>query len=376
MYIKSSLLLSAAIATAHFKPSYYENVPHTRDYFYSGGHYVPDGSGGHVFSEQMYTEHLKPVGGARQPHPMVFIHGQAQTGTNFLNKPDGGNGWASYFLAQGYELYIVDQTFRGRSAWRPGAGADEPSTYSAEIIEQRFTNPEEYNQWPQASTHTQWPGNGTIGDPIFDAFYASNVQFISNETYQQSGVQAAGAKLLDRIGKPVILVGHSQGGLMPPLIADIRPNLTEAIILIEPSGPPFTNAVTSNASARPWGITDIPITYEPAVSDPTTDLHKQIYPAPDNATEYLVPCTLQAETPAPRQLVNLAPKPILLVTTQASYHAPYDYCTAKYYQQAGCSKAEHLHLPDAGVYGNGHMVFLEKNSNVVAGLLKDWVEKL
>merc|ERR1712014_203368 len=328
MYIKSSLLLSAALATANFKPSYYENVPHTRDYFYSGGHYVPDGSGGHVFSEQMYTEHLKPVGGARQPHPMVFIHGQAQTGTNFLNKPDGGNGWASYFLAQGYELYIVDQTFRGRSAWRPGAGADEPSTYSAEIIEQRFTNPEENNQWPQASTHTQWPGNGTIGDPIFDAFYASNVQFISNETYQQSGVQAAGAKLLDRI-------------------------------------------VTSNASARPWGITDVPITYEPAVSDPTTDLHKQIYPAPDNATEYLVPCTLQAETPAPRQLVNLAPKPVLLVTTQASYHAPYDYCTAKYYQQAGCSKAEHLHLPDAGVYGNGHMVFLEKNSNVVAGLLKD-----
>lgn len=81
MYLKSSLLLSAAIATAHSKPSYYENVPHTRDYFYSGGHYVPDGSGGHVFSEQMYTEHLKPVGGATQPHPMVFIHGQAQTGT-------------------------------------------------------------------------------------------------------------------------------------------------------------------------------------------------------------------------------------------------------------------------------------------------------
>lgn len=163
---------------------------------------------------------------------------------------------------------------------------------------------------------------------------------------------------------------------MPPLIADIRPNLTEAIILLEPSGPPFTNAVTSNASARPWGITDIPITYEPAVSDPTTDLQKQVYPAPDNATEYLVPCTLQAESPAPRQLVNLASKPILLLTTQASYHAPYDYCTAKYYQQAGCSKAEHLHLPDAGVYGNGHMVFLEKNSNVVAGLLQDWIEKL
>lgn len=295
---------------------------------------------------------------------------------NFLNKPDGGRGWASYFIARGYEVYLVDQTFRGRSPWQPGAGAVEPSTYSAEVIEQRFTAPQLYDLWPQASTHTQWPGNGTIGSPVFDAFYASNVQFINNATYQEATVQAAGAKLMDRIGKPVILVGHSQGGIMPPLIADARPNLTAAIILLEPSGPPFHNAVTSNSSARPYGLTDVPLTYRPAVTDPTTDLVKQTYPAPANATEYLVPCTLQAETPAPRQLVNLAPKPILLLTTQASYHAPYDYCTAKYYQQAGCTKTEHLHLPDAGIYGNGHMVFLEKNSDVVAGLLRGWIEKL
>lgn len=67
--------------------------------------------------------------------------------------------------------------------------------------------------WPQAALHTQWPGNGTMGDPVFDAFYSSGVQYINNATYQQAAVQEAGAALLDRIGTPAIVMGHSQGGL-------------------------------------------------------------------------------------------------------------------------------------------------------------------
>ena len=50
------------------------------------------------------------------------------------------------------------------------------------------------NKWPQAALHDQWPGNGSRGDPIFDAFYSSNVQFISNATYQETAVQAAGRR--------------------------------------------------------------------------------------------------------------------------------------------------------------------------------------
>lgn len=292
---------------------------------------------------------------------------------NFLNKPDGGRGWASYFIERGFELYIVDQTFRGRSPWKPAAGAVEPSTYSAQIIQQRFTAPQDYDLWPQAVLHTQWPGNGTMGDPIFDTYYSSNVQFINNATYQQATVQAAGAKLLDRIGKPVIVVGHSQGGLMPPLIADARPNLTHALILLEPTGPPFQEAIFSNTSARAWGLTDIPLTYSPAVTNPATQLVKQTHPAPNSS---YTSCILQADSPPPRQLVNLAPKPILFLTSEASYHVPYDYCTVEYYRQAGCNKTEHLQLPDVGVHGNGHLVFMEKNSDVIAGLLLQWIESI
>jgi hypothetical protein len=66
-----------------------------------------------------------------------------------------------------------------------------------------------------------------MGNSIFNAFYSSNVQLISNATYQQSTMQSAGAQLLDLIGAPVWLLDHSQGGLMPLLIADARPHLTK-----------------------------------------------------------------------------------------------------------------------------------------------------
>ncbi|KAF4467612.1 fusarubin cluster-esterase [Fusarium albosuccineum] len=348
-------------------------VPYTRSYFYTGGQYVDDGSGGHIFRDQMYVEKLVPSSGTTQHVPIVFIHGQAQTGTNFLNKPDGGRGWATLFIQQGYEVYIIDQTFRGRSAWQPAQGAAKPSTYSAEIIQQRFTAGKDYMLWPQASKHTQWPGTGKMGDPVFDAFYSSNVQFISNATYQQTTVQNAGAALLDKIGKPVILVGHSQGGLMPIVIADARPKLAKALILLEPTGPPFQDAVFSNTSTRAWGLTDIPVTYSPAVTDPSTELVKKTYPA--RGDDY-VKCVLQAESPSPRKLVNLISKPILVVTSESSYHVPYDYCTVDFLQQAGCSKAEHLELGEVGIHGNGHMFFMEKNSDEIQKVLSSWIEEL
>ncbi|KAM0421398.1 hypothetical protein ACHAPT_010752 [Fusarium lateritium] len=373
----TSLIAFAAAAVNHClatPPSQHGGaqgeVPSIRSYFYVGGGYADDGAGGEIYRDQMYVEKLVPTGGVRQRTPIVFIHGQGQTGSNFLNKPDGGRGWASQFISQGYEVYIIDQTFRGRSAWMPTAGAAKPSTYSAEIIEQRFTAGKNFNLWPQAVKHTQWPGTGMRGDPVFDTFYVSNVQFINNATYQQSTVQDAGAALLDKIGRPVILVGHSQGGIMPILIADARPRLTKGLVLLEPTGPPFRDAVFSTKAARVWGLTDIPLTYSPAVTDPATDLVQKVQ---SSRGDDFVECVLQASKPAPRRLVNLQSKPILILTAESSYHMPYDYCTAQFLRQAGCSKTQHLELADAGIHGNGHMMFMEKNSDVIQAVLERWV---
>lgn len=212
-----------------------------------------------------------------------------------------------------------------------------------------------------------------MGDPVFHAFYASTVQFINNEEHQQIAMQKAGAALLDRIGRPTILIGHSQAGAYPPLITDIRPHLVAAMILLEPRGPPFQEAVFSKKRTRPWGIVDAPITYDPPVNNPEQDFVTVTQQAPGPG---LAECVLQADEPSPRRLKNLVDKPILIVTAEASYHAAYDYCTVEFLRQAGCEGVEHMDLGEMGIDGNGHMFFLEKNSGEIQGVVERWIQKL
>lgn len=152
---------------------------------------------------------------------------------NFLNTPDNRQGWASYFLFSGYVVYIVDQPQRGRSPFVQGDGSLKYST--VEYAQMYFTAPERYKLWPQAILHTQWPGTGVLGDPIFDAFYASQAQAQANATMTEINNRAAGTALLDRIG-PSVLVMHSQAGPFGWGIGELRPYLVKGIIAIEPSG--------------------------------------------------------------------------------------------------------------------------------------------
>jgi pimeloyl-ACP methyl ester carboxylesterase len=347
-----------------------DSRPIHREYFYVGGEYVfNDPSKGSVMTGQMYVEHLTSPYGVQQSYPLVFIHGNAMTGTNWLNTPDGRPGWASYFLEQGYEIYIVDQPARGRSIWLPNNNI-ALKIYSAEIIEVRFTASSFYQLWPQAVLHTQWPGDndttkGRKGDPVFDGFYASTVQFVDSEMTVQTMMQKAGAALLDKIGAAVLLT-HSQSGSFGWLLADARPNLVKAIVAIEPKGPPFREAVFTNISARPWGIADIPLTYEPAVNSSSDLLTIEIPSTHENLTS----CILQQE-PA-RTLVNLVNISILIETSQASYHATYDQCTVDFLRQAGV-KVDFIRLEDLGIFGNGHMQMMEKNNLNIAEVLHQWI---
>ena len=54
-----------------------------RSSFYVGGQYVDDGTGTgqHSLVGQLYVEQLIPIHGAKQPWPVVFLHGAGQTGT-------------------------------------------------------------------------------------------------------------------------------------------------------------------------------------------------------------------------------------------------------------------------------------------------------
>ncbi len=346
-----------------------QRAPATRDFFYVGGKYAGDGSGA-VMAGQMYVEVLKPARVTRR-YPLVFFHGAGQTATNWISTPDGRPGWADYFLNQGYVVYLVDQPARGRSAWRSSVNGrlqDVP----VGTVEERFTAPEKFGKWPQAKLHTEWPGDGDRkglrGDPVFDQFYASQVESLASAVETQTLVQSAGAALLDRIG-PAIVVTHSQAGPFGWLLAEVRPAAVKAVVAVEPNGPPFQNAVTGEEKARAWGIADVPLTYDPPVTNA-----EALRPVRESGSDGsgLVTCWKQPDPP--RRLPRLQKIPILIVTAEASYHAAYDHCTSKYLTQAGVPHT-FTRLERDGVHGNGHMMMLEKNNIAVAAVLQKWIEQ-
>ena len=342
-------------------------------YLFVGGKYSTV-NGRQVMSGQLYAEFQIPSQ-RRHPYPIVMVHGGGQTGTNFTGTPDGREGWAQFFLREGYAVYVVDQPGRARAAYQADVYGPQTSL-DLERVQQRFTAPERYNLWPQARLHTQWPGAGKPGDAVFDQFYASQVTAIQDFTLQQTLNRDGLLALLEQIG-PAILLTHSQSGTFGWPVADARPDLVKALLSIEPSGPPFFDVETIGApqwfrdaaKTRAWGTTAVPLSYSPSAAS-ASDLAIVRQEKPDGPN--LARCWLQ-KAPA-RQLPNLGKLPHLILTAEASYHAAYDHCTVKYLEQAGVH-ATWIKLGEAGIHGNGHMVMIEKNSLEIAAAISRWLSK-
>ncbi|KAF8887272.1 Alpha/beta hydrolase family-domain-containing protein [Gymnopilus junonius] len=335
------------------------DVLHRRSYFYIGGSYLPavnEPTDSSILSGQIYVERLVPTKVNRK-YPIVMIPGNGMTGTGFLNTPDGRMGWANYFMSQGYEIFIVDQPSRGRSPWQQEIDGPQSTKLTTLFVEQRFTATQRFNLWPQAGLFTQWPGNGSRGDPIFDNFYRSIVPgLVSNEEASQK-MQKAGVALLDKIG-PVILLTHSQSGQYGWPLADARPELVKAIITIEPMGPPFIEAVFApSLAARPYGLSEIPLSFYPPIQS-ASDLQ----PVVRSSDAYLT--CIQQVAPA-RKLINVSKVPVLVITSESGYHSVYDACSVEFLRSAGVTVG-FIYLPDVGVHGNGHLMFMEKNSLDIA----------
>ena len=66
--------------------------------------------------------------------------------------------------------------------------------------------------------------------------------------------------------------------------------------------------------------------------------------------------------------------PILVLTAEASYHAPYDHCTVRYLEQAGV-KPTAIRLVESGIRGNSHVMMLEKNNKEIAAVIEMWLQK-
>jgi pimeloyl-ACP methyl ester carboxylesterase len=354
--------------------------------FYIGGHYV-ESNGDMPMIGQMFVQYQVPET-VTHPFPIVMVHGGSQTGSGFVSTPDGREGWATYFLRRGYAVYIVDQVARGRSAFIDeiyGVSRRQTREYTL----QRFVAVENYDAYPQAEAHTQWPGTAAPGEPAFDNYFASNVPSMDNREMQTEMNVNALAALLDRIGPSVVLV-HSQSGNYGWPLAQARPDAMVALVAVEPTGPPVRNVVIrgeprfgmpfesaeageedalfrDDPRVKPYGLTDSPLAYIPALTDPSQleFVREDTAQAPD-----LARCWRQKE-PA-RRIADVGDRPILYLAAEASFYAPFNHCTIGYLEQAGVS-VDYIQLADIGIHGNGHMMMMEMNSDQIAGVIYDWL---
>src|SRR5688572_20096717 len=372
--------------------------------------------GAFVGGQQMYVEYMIPAQ-VRHPFPVVLVHGGGGQGTDWLGTPDGRPGWFQYLVQEGFKVYVVDRPGHGRSPLHPELHGGFPNqALPLESIAGRFTppsanpaqTPNEYQK-----SHTQWPGPGNVGSPDLNRLTAgmggsyvvavpaagrqggaagpgggapaaagrggqggpggggrggaaagppapANTLPAGALNVQHLTWRQAGADLLDKIG-PAIIMTHSAGGPFGLLVAEARPNLVKATIIIEGAGSGF-------AGGNRWGMSSVPVTYDPPVSDPAEI--KTTYIA--NPEPGIAGYFLQAE-PA-RKLPNLKNTKVVFVTADASFASPGNPGGAAFLKQAGV-QAEEIRLGALNIRGNGHMMMVEKNSREVLQPLIDWMNR-
>ncbi|WKT46443.1 Alpha/Beta hydrolase fold [Fusarium oxysporum f. sp. vasinfectum] len=339
---------------------------------------------------QMYVEGLEPLV-RHHPYPIILIHGDFHTGQT--TKPDGQPGWASFFLNKGFQVFIVDLPPSGRSNFlttshyiHREAGVSS-SSIPARGVESSLTAPgvpREVGvplQYAKAKLEC-------VGDPIFAKYCASLETLHLNKVERQSLAQNALQALLRHVGKS-ILVGEGSGGAAAWLATDVEPDLVAGAIVLEPPGPPFGTAcpkernpyreytpfIQYEEGTRIYGLTDIPLTYDPPTHPHGGYDHPEKnplditqLPSPDGKSECFV------QSPKPRKLINIKKVPNAVVTAHASSHGMYDWATVVFMLQAGV-KCDLIKLEEKNILGNGHLMFLETNSNEIAQVLMDWISE-
>ncbi len=315
-----------------------------------------------VNGKQMYVEYQIPAQ-VRHPYPIVLVHGGGGQGLDWLLTPDGRPGWATLLLQEGYKVYIIDRPGHGRSPYHPELHGPFPAQHQTlESISGLFTPQRaKAKNNAYAQLHNQWPGTGEVGAPELAQLVASQGgSFVANPVVTQTVWRERGAMLLDKIG-PAIIMTHSAGGPFGYLVAEVRPQLVKGIVVIEGAGAPF-------GGQNRWGLSAIPMAYDPPVSDASQLKTKQM-PSPEPGVG---PYFLQEE-PA-RKLKNLKGIPIVIFTAEASFASPGNPGAVAFLKQAGCT-AEELRLAAQGVHGNGHLMMGEKNNREALQPILDWIDK-
>lgn len=292
---------------------------------------TPNGPAGTAITGQMYVGFQLPAQ-KRHRYPLVLVHGGGGQGTDWMGTPDGRDGWIDYFLAAGFDVYVVDRPGLGRSPDTTGYGPPGAAP-TTQLIANLFT-----------AQSKQYPGGGG----------ADTVEVAQHTASSERGASASNAilkenlaELLDRIG-PAILVTHSNGGPSGWLALDARPDRVKAVLAIEPN----------------FGVTDALaplIRFSPALAAGETIATE---PRPSEGAG-LDPCRLQRDGAIRTAPAFAGKKVLVVVAPHSTLFTASAHCTVRALDQIGAD-ASLARLVDYGLTGNGHFMNEELNNGEIA----------
>ncbi|MCL6645638.1 MAG: esterase [Dehalococcoidia bacterium] len=263
--------------------------------------------------EQMYVQYFLPQN-RRGRLPLLLWHGGGLTGVTYETKPDGGDGWMHFFLRRGWDVYVSDAMERGRSGWS--------STFKGEPVFLPLSDPwERFRIGPAGSWHadpakrTTYPG---MQFPI-EAYEQFMKQAVPRWLTTDDAIVAAYVALVEKVCPCVVMV-HSQSGSFGFRVAEARPDKIRALVAVEPT--------LGGDKAKVALLKEMPVlaVYGDNIKDHPR--WSRIRKGVDAYTDLL--------------------------------------------RQAG-GRVDVLDLPELGIKGNSHMIMMDRNSDVVAGLIQKWL---
>jgi pimeloyl-ACP methyl ester carboxylesterase len=263
--------------------------------------------------EQMYVQYFLPQN-RKGKLPLLLWHGGGLTGVTYETKPDGGEGWLTYFIRKGWDTYVSDAVERGRAGWT--------NTFKGEPVFLPLGDPwERFRIGPPGSWNddrakrTTYPG---VQFPI-EAYGQFMKQGVPRWLTTDDQIIAAYIELVDKVCPCVVLV-HSQSGAFGYKVLEARPEKVKALVAVEPTVGGDREKVQSIKT------TPILVLYGDSARD-----HPRWSKIRQGGVDY-----------------------------------------AAVLKSAGGS-IDVVDLPDVGIKGNSHMVMMDKNSNVVADLIQKWL---
>lgn len=275
---------------------------------------------GHVVVDNIYATYQYPVD-QRYPYPILFNSGGGHTARFYDTTPDGREGWLTTFLREGFATYGVDRVNTGRS------GTDICTINAVRLGRAPVRDLPAINRYAFESSWVTFRWGPKYGEPYPDTqfpieaaanYYPQTISTYRDPQETRKSVEAFAA-LIDKINTPVILETWSSSGLLGYLTAIERPDKVKGILAVESSVTAFDDipADKLNILAR------IPIII--IIGDR----------APDR---------VEASRKFEKKMKALGGDVTIDV------------------------------LPEAGIYGNGHTLGLEKNNKQIMFRMIAWME--